>query len=292
MEQERLKTGFRELDGRWIGGIKRRELVVIYSSVVTQTAFLSQMLINMIFNVPPIKCIYFTFGEGRDSIYNKMTCIKSGVAYDTYFECESRSEKEGIKIKEARQWLNEKLCAPISKVHIIDNAYTLAEIFLCVAEAKASFGLDVVFIDGLCFLKDYANEDIRYALSILKDLSVRLDIAVIVGDYFRFDEDLPAIRQIKNKYVFRKADKVVLSIRPEVYATSKQLLNEEVPKGVVDFHVLKNQTGERSSFSLKFDVGTLRFYNPRDIDLDECEPPIEKGSEGCFFDENEYEIGE
>lgn len=75
MEQERLKTGFRELDGRWIGGIKRRELVVIYSSVVTQTAFLSQMLINMISNVPPIKCIYFTFGEGRDSIYNKMTCI-------------------------------------------------------------------------------------------------------------------------------------------------------------------------------------------------------------------------
>lgn len=213
-----------------------------------------------------------------------MTCIKSGVAYDTYFECESRSEKEGIKIKEARQWLNEKLCAPISKVHIIDNAYTLAEIFLCVAEAKASFGLDVVFIDGLCFLKDYANEDIRYALSILKDLSVRLDIAVIVGDYFRYDENLPPAEQIQNKYVFRKADKVILAIRTEIYATAKQIENREVKKGCVDFHILKNQTGERGCFSLKFDFGTLRFYNPRDEDLDEQEPPFEDWIDDYFIE--------
>ena len=279
MKKEILKTGFKELDGRWIGGIKRGELVVIYSSVVAQTAFLSQMFINMISYVPLIKCIYFTFGESREAIYNKMTCIKSGVTYDTCFECESRSEKDVKKIKEARQWLNEKLCVSTSKVYIIDSAYTLAEIFLCAAEAKASFGLDVIFIDGLCFLKDYANEDIQYALSMLKELSVRLDIAVIVGDFFRYDENLSAIRQIKNKYVFRRADKVILSIRPEVYATAKQIEDKEVPKGVVQFHILKNQTGERSVFSLKFDVGTLRFYNPRDLDLDECEPPIEEWNE-------------
>ena len=166
MKKEILKTGFKELDGRWIGGIKRGELVVIYSSVCAQTAFLSQTLVNMISYVPPVKCIYFTFGDNRESIYNKITCIKSGVAYDSYFECERHSENNVKKIKETRQWLNEKLCAPTSNARIIDSAYTLAEIFLCVAEAKASFGLDVIFIDGLCFLKNYANEDIRYALSI------------------------------------------------------------------------------------------------------------------------------
>ena len=287
MGQDILKTGFRELDDRWFGGIKRGEFVVVYSSVVAQTAFLSQILVNMLSCVPPLKCLYFTFGESKEIIHNKLACIKSGVDYEHYFEYKNRSEKDLKKIEQTRRWLNEKLYNENAKSLVIDNAYTLAKIFLFVAETKSSFGLDVVFIDGLCFLKNYANEDIRYALSILKDLSVRLNIAVIVGDYFRYAENLPPIEQIQNKYVFRKADKVILAIRPEIYATAKQIENREVKKGCVDFHILKNQTGERGCFSLKFDFGTLRFYNPRDEDLDEQEPPLEDWIDDYFIDKEE-----
>ena len=287
MGQDILKTGFRELDDRWFGGIKRGEFVVVYSSVVAQTAFLSQILINIISCVPPLKCLYFTFGESKEILHNKLACIKSGVDYEHYFEYKNHSVKDLKKIEQTRRWLNEKLYKGNARSLVIDNAYTLAEIFLFVAETKSSFGLDVVFIDGLCFLKNYANEDIRYALSILKDLSVRLNIAVIVGDYFRYDENLPPAEQIQNKYVFRKADKVILAIRPEIYATAKQIENREVKKGYVDFHILKNQTGERGCFSLKFDFGTLRFYNPRDEDLDEQEPPFEDWIDDYFIEKED-----
>ena len=275
MEQDILKTGFKELDSRWCGGIKRGELVVAYFSVGMQTAFLSHTLVNMLSCVPPLKCLYFTFGESKELLHNKLVCIKSGVDYERYVEYKKRTEKDVKKIKQTQQWLNEKLYKGNAKSLVVDNAYTLAEIFLCVAEAKASFGLDVVFIDGICFLEDYANEDIRYALSILKDLSVRLDIAVIVGDYFRYRENRRPIKQIQNKYVFRIADKVILAIRPEIYATAEEIENCEVAKGCVDFYVLKNQTGERGCFSLKFDFRTFRFYDSRDKDLDEQEPPFE-----------------
>ena len=287
MLQNILKTGFKELDVRWDGGIKRGELVVAYSTVLEKRAFLSHMLINMLSFYNPLKCLYFTFGESKEILYKQLASLKSGVGYWYYCNRENRPAKEAMKIELAKQWLKEKLYIRNTKSLVIDNAYTLAEILLCVAEQKASFGLDIIFIDGLCFLKDYANEDIRYALSILKDLSIRLDVAVIVGDCLQCDENLSPIEQIQNKYVFLVADKVMLAIRPEIYATSKQIENGEVVKGWVDFRILKNQTGERGFFSLKFDAGTMRFYNPRDIDLDKQEPPIEYWDEDYFIDKEE-----
>lgn len=288
MQQGILKTGFKELDVRWDGGIKRGELVVAYSSVLEKRAFLSQMLINMLSFYNPLKCLYFTFGESKAILYKQLVSIKSGVGYWYYCNRENRHEKEAMKIEQTQQWLNKKLYTEQAKPLVIDNAYTLAEILLCVAEQKASLGLDVIFIDGLCFLKDYANEDIRYALSILKDLSARLDIAVIVGDCLRYDKNRSPIEQIQNKYVFLVADKVMLAVCPEIYATAKQIENGEVVKGWVDFRILKNQTGERGFFSLKFDVGTMRFYNPCDGDIDKQEPPFEDWMTDYFIEKEKY----
>ncbi|MBR2023502.1 MAG: hypothetical protein IJ996_03195 [Clostridia bacterium] len=284
MGRDIFKTGFRGLDERRFGGIKRGEFVAIYTSAGMETAFLSQMLVNMLSYVPSVKCLYFTLGGSKEVFYNKLACIKNGVEYERYGECKNRTEKDVKKINQARQWLKEKLCEGNAKSLVIDNVYTIAEIVLCVAEAKTSFGVDVVFIDELRRLRDYANEDIRYALSILKELSTRLNISVIVDDYFRYDGNLSRIEQIQDKHVFREADKVILSIRPGLY-TAKQMENDDVEKEWVDFYILKNQTGDIGCFSLKFDFRTFRFYDPRDKDLDEQEPAFEDGDE--YFIEKE-----
>lgn len=271
MENNALKTGYRRLDDNYYGGIKRGELTMLYSRPgMGKSAFLSNVFLNMLSQIPQIKCMFFAFDEPEKYVFEKMVCMKSGVSYWKYFNGEDCTEKDKQKVKQTEEWLGEKVRAKTSKSRIIDKAHSLTELLLCIAEAKASYGLDVVFIDRLEYLRDYAYEDINHVVFILKELAVRLDIAVLVTAYLpRGKAYLPITSRIKNKYILRTADKIMILNRPEVLATAEELESGHIIKGAVELNIIKNYTGACGFVNLKFDGATMRFYEPDDIPFEE-----------------------
>lgn len=272
MENNVLKTGYRRLDDKYYGGIKRGELTILYSRPgMGKSALLSNVFLNMISQIPQTKCMFFAFDEPEKYVFEKMVCIKSGVSYWKYFNGENCTDKEKQKVRQTEEWLGEKVCAKISKSRIIDKAHSLAELLICIAEAKASYGLDVVFIDRLEYLRDYAYEDINHVVYILKELAVRLDIAVLATAYLaRSKRGFPITCRIKNKYILRTADKIMILNRPEVLATAEELESGHIVKGAAELNIIKNYTGACGFISLKFDGSTMRFYEPEN-DYDEYE---------------------
>lgn len=264
MENNVLKTGYRRLDDKYYGGLKRGELTMLYSRAgMGKSELLSNVFLNMISQTPQLKCMLFTFDEPEKYVFEKMVCIKSGVSHWKYFNGEDCTEKDKQKVRQTEEWLGEKICAKPSKSRIIDKVHSLAELLLCIAEAKASYGLDAVFIDRLEYLRDYAYEDINHVVYILKELAVRLDIAVLVTAYLpRGKAHLPIISRIKNKYILRTADKIIILNRPEALATTEELENGHIVKGAAELTIIKNYTGACGFVSLKFDGGTMRFYEP------------------------------
>ena len=260
-----LKTGYRRLDDKEYGGIKRGELTMLYSRHgMGKSAFLSNVFLNMVSQIPQMKCMFFVFEEPEKYAYEKMVCIKSGVPYWKYFNGEYFSEKEKRKIKQTEDWLGEKIHVKTSTSRIIDKAHSLAELLIFVAEAKASYGLDAVFIDNLYYLKDFANEEINHVVYNLKELAVRLDIAVLATACLMSKKmDFPPTRRIKNKFILRTADKVIILNRSEELAT--------------DLHIIKNYTGDYGIVSLRFDSETMRFYDPQFDNLEE--PPYDESEE-------------
>ena len=221
------------------------------------------VFLNMISQIPQMKCMLFGFDEPEKCVFEKMVCIKSGVSYWKYFNGEDCTEKDKQKVKRVEEWLHEKICAKSSASRIIEKVSSLAELLLCVAERKATYGLDVVFIDGLHYFRDYAYEDINHVVYILKELAVRLDIAVLVTAYLpRGKAHVPITSRIKNKYILRTADKIMILNRPEVLATAEELESGHIIKGAVELNIIKNYTGACGFISLKFDGSTMRFYEP------------------------------
>ena len=264
MENNVLKTGYRRLDDKYYGGIKRGELTMLYSRPgMGKSALLSNVFLNMISQIPQTKCMFFAFDEPEKYVFEKMVCIKSGVSYWKYFNGENCTNKEKQKVRQTEEWLGEKVCAKTSKSRIIDKAHSLAELLLCIAETKALYGLDVVFIDRLEYLRDYAYEDINHVVYILKELAVRLDIAVLATAYLaRSKRDFPITCRIKNKYILRTADKIMILNRPEVLATAEELDCGHIVKGAAELNIIKNYTGACGFISLRFDGATMRFYEP------------------------------
>ena len=214
--------------------------------------------------------MFFAFDEPGEYVFEKMICIKSGVSYWKYFNGEDCTDKEKQKVRQTEEWLEEKARTKTAKSYIIDKAHSLAELLLCIAEAKASYGLDAVFIDRLEYLRDYAYEDINHVVYILKELAVRLDIAVFVTAYLpRGKTHLPITSRIKNKYILRTADKIIILNRPEVLASAEELESGHIVKGAVELNIIKNYTGACGFVNLKFDGATMRFYEPDNLPLDE-----------------------
>ena len=271
MENNILKTGYRRLDDKYYGGIKRGELTMLYSRPgMGKSAFLSNVFLNMLSQIPQIKCMFFAFDEPEKYVFEKMVCMKSGVSYWKYFNGEDCTEKDKQKIKQTEEWLGEKVRTKIAKSYIIDKAHSLAELLLYIAEAKASYGLDAVFIDNLEYLRDYAYEDINHVIFILKELAVRLDIAVFVSAYLPSGKThFPIIKRIKNKYILRAADKIMILTRPEAFATAEELESGRVVKGAAELRIIKNYTGACGFIDLKFDGATFRFYEPDNLPIEE-----------------------
>ena len=271
MENNVLKTGYRRLDDKYYGGIKRGELTMLYSRPgMGKSALLSNVFLNMISQIPQMKCMFFAFDEPEKNVFEKMVCIKSGVSYWKYFNGEDCTDKEEQKVKQMEEWLGEKVRTKTSKSRIIDKARSLAELLLYIAEAKAAYGLDVVFIDRLEYLRDYAYEDINHVVCILKELAVRLDISVLVTAYLpRGKAYLPITSRIKNKYILRTADKIMILNRPEVLATAEELASGYIVRGAAELQIIKNYTGACGFVSLKFDGTTMRFYEPENLPPEE-----------------------
>lgn len=271
MEQNILKTGYRRLDDNYYGGIKRGELTMLYSRPgMGKSALLSNVFLNMISQIPQTKCMFFAFDEPEKYVFEKMVCIKSGVSYWKYFNGENCTDKEKQKVRQTEEWLSEKLRTKNSKSRIIDKAHSLAELLICIAEAKASYGLDAVFIDRLEYLRDYAYEDINHVVYILKELAVRLDIAVLATVCLaRSKRDFPVTRRIKNKYILRIADKIIILNRPEALATAEELASGYIVRGAAELQIIKNYTGACGFVSLKFDGTTMRFYEPENLPPEE-----------------------
>ncbi len=73
---------------------------------------------------------------------------------------------------------------------------------------------------------------------------------------------VPITSRIKNKYILRTADKIMILNRPEVLATAEELESGHIIKGAVELNIIKNYTGACGFISLKFDGSTMRFYEP------------------------------
>ena len=214
--------------------------------------------------------MFFTFDKPEKYVFEKMVCIKSGVSYWKYLNGEDYTDKEKQKVRQTEEWLGEKARAKTAKSYIIDKAHSLAELLLCIAEAKASYGLDVVFIDRLEYLRDYAYEDINHVVCILKELAVRLDIAVLATVCLaRSKRDFPVTRRIKNKYILRIADKIIILNRPEALATAEEMESGHIIKGAAELNIIKNYTGACGLVSLKFDGATMRFYELENLPPEE-----------------------
>ena len=270
MENNALKTGYRKFDDPYYGGIKRGELTMLYSRPgMGKSVLASNVFLNMISQTPEIKSMFFTFDEPKKYVFEKMVCMKSRVSHWKYFYGEDCTDKEKQKVKKTEEWLGEKVCAKTSKSSIIDKAHSLAELLICIAEAKALYGLDAVFIDRLEYLRDYAYEDINHVVYILKELATRLDIAVLaMAGLARSRRDFPIIRRIKNKYILRTADKIMILNRPEALATVEEMESGRIVKGMAELNIIKNYTGACGIVPLKFDGSTMRFYEPEN-DFDE-----------------------
>ena len=216
-----------------------------------------------------MKCIFFVFDEPESYVFKKMACAKSRVSLWQYFNEKSCTDKDMRKVRQAEEWLEEKLHAKTAKSRIVDKVDSLAKLLLFVAEAKASYGLDAIFIDNVYYLKNFANEDIHHVIYILKELAVRLDIAILITAHLiRGNKNSPITHQIKNKFILRTADKIMILNRPEAIATAKDIENGHVIKGAVELNIIKNYTGACGFIDLKFDGSTLRFYEPEKHDFE------------------------
>lgn len=268
MENNVLKTGYRKLDDRHYGGIKRGELTMVYARPgMGKTTFLSSIFLNMISQIPQTKCLFFSFDEPEEYVFEKMVCIKGGVAPWMYYD-RGCTEKEKMKIAKVEEWLKGKLQVKNQKSRIIERVSSFSELLLCVAE-KMTDGLDVVFIDGLSYLREYTYEDIHHVVYILNELAVRLNIAVLITELLPNDKPYrPIVRQIKDKYIWRTVDKIIVLNRPEAFATAEELESGHIVKGAVELNIIKNHTGYCGFVSLRFDSSTMRFYEPEN---DYCE---------------------
>jgi replicative DNA helicase len=268
--EEILKTGFRKLDSVDFG-LKRGEVAFIYARLgIGKSSFLSNLFVNMISQVPNMRCLYFVFEEPEKFVFEKMVSLKSGAPFGEYLSGEIYNKKREVKIGQAEEWLGEKVHSKKAVSRIIDKAHSLAEIFLYVSESVAKQGVDAVLIDGLRYLKEYADEDYYYTVELLKELATRLNIAIVVTDCLpRSKNFYPLRKQIKNKAVLRLADKIIILHRPEMFATAEQLENGEVVRGKSELYIVKNYGGCCGVVDLRFESATLRFYEPeRNIEED------------------------
>lgn len=268
--EEILKTGFRKLDSVDFG-LKRGEVAFIYARLgIGKSSFLNNIFLNMISQRPSQKCLYFVFEIPEKYLFEQMVCTKGKIPYRQYLGAENLSEDILRKIQTTEEWLGEKVHAKTSQSRIIDKAHSLAEIFLYVSESVAKQGVDAVLIDGLRYLKEYADEDYYYTVELLKEFAARLNIAIVVTDCLpRSKNFYPLRKQIKNKPVLRLADKIAILHRPEMFATAEQLENGEVARGKSELYIVKNYGGCCGVVDLRFESATLRFYEPeRNIEED------------------------
>ena len=264
MENNVLKTGYRCLDEKYYGGIKKGELTLLYARPgMGASAFLSNVFINIISQISQTKCLFFTFDEPEKYIFEKMVCLKGRVSHWQYYSGEYYTKKDKDTASKTEKWLSEKLHAKTSQSRIVDKAHSLADLLLYVAEATASHGLDAIFIDNVYYLKEFANEDINHVVYILKETARRLNVAVFATAHILCrSKEFPATRRIKNKYILRTADKIMILDRPETLATAEELESGQVIKGAAEIHIIKNYTGECGFESLRYDGGTMRFFEP------------------------------
>ena len=97
-----------------------------------------------------------------------------------------------------------------------------------------------------------------------------MDIAVLATAYLaRSKRDFPITCRIKNKYILRTADKIMILNRPEVLATAEELESGHIVKGAAELNIIKNYTGACGFVSLKFDGTTMRFYEPENLPPEE-----------------------
>jgi hypothetical protein len=201
--------------------------------------------------------------DKRCKSINRFCCHSCAAKYN------NKHKTTGNRRSKLEKWLEEKFQSKTAISYIIDKVQSLAELLLCVAEAKVSCGLDAVFVDNLEYLRDYAAEDVNHVIFILKELAVRLDIAVVVSAYSPRRTGFPIRSRIKNKYVLRTADKIAILNRPEVFATAEELASGYIVRGAAELQIIKNYTGACGFVSLKFDGTTMRFYEPENLPPEE-----------------------
>ncbi len=270
MEKKILKTGLTRLDTREYGGIQKGELTMLYARVGEgRTAFLCNVFLNMIAGQ---KCLFFVFEEPERRLFERMACIKSGRSYWQHFYGNDFEEGEKQDFAEAEEWLEGKLCSESSNSRIIDKAHSLADVLLYVAEAKATKGLDAVFIDGLRHLKVYAEEETRYVVRMLKEIAVRLDIAVFATNFLpRCKAKVPTVKDVKNKFVVQTADKIMILEKPLRLTPYEELTDgEEAMERTANLYIVKNYTGLQGCIPLSFEKTAMRFsdYDEDEIDWD------------------------
>ena len=265
-----VETGFPVLDKKEFGGLKRGELTFLYARVgAGKTAFLCNVFVNMIEQMPPVKCIYFTFEETKENVLERLACIKSGVKYCSYFSWNGRTVGQEKKVRETTEWLLREIGGEKAKSNIVNDAETLADAVLAMAEMKTAKGLDAVFIDGLQHWREYAKENTYDMVRVLKEVARRLDVAVLVGD------GLPSLRRVKqpalchisSKSVLRTADKIILLDRPEMIASAEEIERGDVSVHTIELRIVKNNTGLRGFIPLHFDFQTQRIVDLPDDEI-------------------------
>lgn len=251
---ESIKSGYTRLDDKGI--IKKGALTMIYSRPgMGKSALLRNLFVNIISQIPQPRCLYFSMEEYKNDVCQKMVAIKSGVPLDKEYWDKRYKSVLQKKEEQAQAWLEKKWNEGND---VIDDVESVANMILCIAERKLRYGLDVVFIDYLQLIQGYADDRCG-VLAILKEMAIRLDIAVVVASQMWGQKDDGYRIECINTKESSVADVVIVLHRPKLNA----ILEGEETDGREDnaqLFVVKKRKREYAVIDLGFDNKALRFY--------------------------------
>jgi replicative DNA helicase len=264
-----LRTGFEPLD----------KIISIPNSAITliaarpshgKTAFLLNLLLNMLRNYPDMSFIYFTLLEPKKHISLKLINILSGEVLDEKNNVGAleRYVREGVttnaKIESGKELFSK--ITKSGKLWIIDDCASVDDLDECVTNLNEKHKLGAVFIDYL--QKIYNREqNVSRELELQKtshrilDIAKNLSLPIILGAQLQWDER----RTLRLDNFYDVSDVIqdatlILGIYNHAME-SAQIMGEKVSENImgIKLTVLKNRDGVvNESASLKLEPPILR----------------------------------
>lgn len=144
---------------------------------------------------------------------------------------------------------------------LIEQVCDLYDLFLEVLALNKENQIDAIYIDNFSNLVTVSDISSEKIVTVLKNLAVNLNVAIIVSDSVVWHyKSNPIYRDLTHKDFIKYADKIIIINRPDRTATEKDFRKGLVEKNVAEIMINKDMEEYYSPWiNLKFDNTTFTF---------------------------------